>query len=154
MEVHVRTKLTAAIVLGVAVTVSGQKANQDSSGKSGKGDGTSSKVATLVGCVERGDTPNQFTLVDPQNGKYMLSGARLGRYVGQRVQLVGTADSSRLRIAGGLWPTANVAGQAGAIDPVKAAIAGTPGGGAAGTGDTQLPRIKVKSIQTMEGGCK
>src|SRR5262245_23680262 len=123
MEVHVRTKLTAAILVSVAVTVSAQKANQESSAKTGKSDGTSSKVATLVGCVERGETPNQFTLVDSQNGKYMLSGARLGRYVGQRVQLVGTADSSRLRIAGGLWPTPNVAGQAGAIDPVKAAIA-------------------------------
>ena len=151
-----RTLLPAVFVLAIAAPTLGQEPGSTPRppAKNEKAEKAGTKIATLVGCVERGDVPNRFTLMDPQSGKYALSGARLSRYVGQRVQLVGTPDSSRLRISGGLLPTPNVAAQAGAIDPVQAAIAAAPGGPSAGTGEAELPRFKVKSVQTVSGGCR
>ncbi len=156
MEVLLRTLLPGLIVLAFAATTLAQDATSSSSpqAKTDKTEKDSTKIATLVGCVARGDTPNHFTLSDPQSGKYLLSGSRLGRYVGQRVQLSGTRDSSKLRIVGGLLPSPNVAAQAGAIDPVKAAVAAAPGGPSSGTGDGELPRFRVKSVQTVGGGCR
>ena len=148
--------LPGFIVVVLAATTLGQGAGSTSpsQAKGEKTEKTGTKIATLVGCVERGETPNRFTLSDPDSGKYLLSGAAMNRYVGQRVQLVGSQDSARLRIAGGLLPNPNVAAQAGAIDPVQAAIAAAPGGTSAGTGEAQLPRFKVKSVQAVGGGCK
>ena len=112
------------------------------------------KALTLSGCVERGVTPNQYTLADDLNGKYEVSGSGIRKYLGKRVQVAGSPGSTRLRVTGGLWPTPNVAAQAGALDPAKAAIAAQPGGGSLGTGEVALPTFKVKSIRTLDGGCK
>ena len=112
------------------------------------------KTVTLTGCVERGSTPNQFTLTDDWNGKYEISGSQIGRYLGQRVEIAGSPNTSRLRIKGGLYPNPNVAGQAGAMDPARAAIAAMPGGPGAGTGEIALPSLKVRSVKTLGGGCR
>ena len=109
---------------------------------------------SLTGCVEKGDTPYQYTIADELNGKYEVSGSDIKKYLGQRVQVAGTAGSTRFRVKGGLWPTPNVAAQAGDIDPAKAAIAAQPGGGAAGTGEVALPTFKVKSIRTLDSSCR
>jgi len=73
------------------------------------------KTISLSGCVVANEkTPDQFTLDDATEGKYRLSGIKLGDYVGQRVQLAGAVvESKRLVIKGGLLPNANVAAQAG-----------------------------------------
>ena len=151
-----RMLLPAVFVLALAALPLAQEPASTSQprAKGDKTEKTATKIATLVGCVERGDAPNRFTLSDPRNGKYLLRGAAMNRYVGQKVQLVGTPDSARLRIVGGLLPTPNVAAQAGALDPVQAAIAAAPGGPSSGTGEAQLPRFKVKSVQAVDGGCQ
>jgi len=112
-----------------------------------------SKTLTLVGCVEKGSTPNQFTLSDDQSGKYVVTGARIGRYVGLRVEIAGISDNSRFKVKGGLWPTPNIAGQAGAIDPARAATAAQPGGPASATGDVDLPKVVVKSVRALDSKC-
>jgi hypothetical protein len=118
-----------------------------------KTDKNALKTLTLSGCVVKGKAqPNQFTLDDEQNGKYQLSGNQIGHYLGQRVEIAGTADTAKLKIKGGLWPTPNAAAQGG--DQVRTAIASQPGGGSAGTGDTDLPSFRVKSVRTIEGGCQ
>lgn len=109
---------------------------------------------TLTGCVERGATPNEYTIDDANEGKFRVSGNRIGRYVGRRVEIIGNRDTGRLKIRGGLYPSPNAAGQAGSMDPVKAAIAAQPGGSSAGTGDVELPAFKVKSVKTLSGGCR
>jgi hypothetical protein len=114
----------------------------------------SAKTITLTGCVEKGSTPNQYTIEDESNGKYEVSGSDIKKYLGQRVQVAGTPGSTRFRIKGGLWPTPNVAAQAGDIDPAKAAIASQPGGGATGTGEVALPTFKVKSVRTLGSDCR
>lgn len=112
------------------------------------------RTLTLSGCVERSTVPNKYTIIDGDNGKYEVSGSDIKKYLGQRVQVAGTPGSTKFRIRGGLWPTPNVAGQAGAIDPAKAAIAAQPGGGARGTGDIDLPTLKVKAVRTIDGACE
>lgn len=119
-----------------------------------KADQQAAKVLTLSGCVDRGVTPNQYTLADDLKGKYEVSGSDIKRYLGARVQVTGSPGSTRLRVKGGLWPTPNVAAQAGSIDPAKAAIAAQPGGGSLGTGEVALPTFKVKSVRALDGGCK
>jgi hypothetical protein len=111
------------------------------------------KTISLSGCVVRGEkTPDQFTLEDAAEGKYRLTGIGLHDYIGQRVQIAGgVVETKRLTIKGGLTPNANVAAQAGAMDPARAAMANA--GGAAGPGTVDLPEFKVKSVRPVSGGC-
>jgi len=111
------------------------------------------KTISLSGCVVRGEkTPDQYTLDDAEEGKYRLTGLNLRDYIGKRVQIAGgIIETKRLTIKGGLTPNANVAGQAGAMDPARAAMAGA--GGAAGPGTVELPEFKVKSVRPVSGGC-
>ena len=111
------------------------------------------RVVTLTGCVEKGATPNQYTIQDMVNGRYEVSGTDIKKYLGQRVQVAGTAGSSRFRVKGGLWPNPNVAAQAGSMDPAKAAVAAMPGGPYAGTGEIALPTFKVTAVRTLDGAC-
>jgi len=111
------------------------------------------KVLTLSGCVVRGETtPGQYTLEDKEAGMtYRLTGTDVRDYIGRRVQLVGGVPSRRLKIVGGLTPNANVAAQAGDIDPARAAMAAA--GGAAGPGTVELTEFRVKSVRPVSGGC-
>ena len=112
------------------------------------------KILSLSGCVVRsGTTPTQFTLEDSGNGgRYRLSGVNMANYVGKRVQIGGTIpDSKKLVVKGGLTPSANVAAQAGNMDPARAAMAAA--GGSAGPGIAELPEFKVKSVRPVSGGC-
>jgi hypothetical protein len=52
-----------------------------------------------------------------------------------------------------LWPSPNVAGQAGAIDPAQASIARQPGGAASGAG-MELPELRVVSVRGIDGSCR
>ena len=111
------------------------------------------KTVSLSGCVVRAEnTPDRFTLEDASEGKYRLSGVNLRDYLGQRVQIAGAVvETKRLTIKGGLTPNPNVAAQAGAIDPARAAVASA--GGAAGPGTVDLPEFKVRSVRPVSGAC-
>ena len=111
------------------------------------------RTISLSGCVVRSEkTPIQYTLDDTAEGKYRLSGLNLRDYIGQRVQIAGAiVETKRLTIKGGLTPSPNVAAQAGAMDPARAAMAAA--GGAAGPGTVDLPEFKVKSVRPVSGGC-
>lgn len=110
------------------------------------------KMITLSGCVERsGSTPKQYTLTEGKGGSvYKLTGTDVRDYVGRRVEIVGQAPR-RFTIAGGLTPSANVAAQAGAMDPTRAAMASS--GGSAGPGTVNLPEFRVKSVKPISGAC-
>jgi hypothetical protein len=136
------------LAAAAGVVASAQKTSTD------KAPAKPNRTLTLVGCVEKGSTPNQFTVSDEQSGKYVVSGARIGRYVGLRVEIAGVSDNSRFKVKGGLWPTANVAGQAGALDPARAAVAAQPGGPSAATGDVDLPKVVAKSVRTLDARCR
>ena len=112
-------------------------------------------IVTLSGCVSRDPaTPGAFTFAETGTGtKYKLGGASVRKYIGQRVELVGGQAGRRLSIRGGLLPSPNVAAQAGAIDPTKAAMANQPGGPGNGTGTVALPEFRVTSVRSL-GSCQ
>jgi hypothetical protein len=112
------------------------------------------KTITLSGCVERGDgKPDEFTLTDAKaKKKYRLTGADFREYVGRRVQIDGGVVVKGVRISGGLQPNPNVAAQAGALDPSRAAVqAATSGSSTGPTPDVE--EFKVKTIRSA-GACE
>src|SRR6267143_5081829 len=93
------------------------------------------KEIRLNGCIARDSTvlPGQFTFLDNESGgKYRLTGKGLKNFVGHRVEIVGGPPGKGITFRTGLLPSANVAAQAGALDPSEVAIASRPGGGADG----------------------
>jgi len=111
---------------------------------------------TLSGCVSRDvATPGAFTFADADTGaKYRVSGVSLRKYNGQRVEIVGLPEDRRVTVRGGLFPSPNLAAQAGAVDPAKAAVANMPGGANSGTGSVQLPAFRVTRVRPVSGSCQ
>jgi hypothetical protein len=106
---------------------------------------------TLTGCVEASQTAkNAFTL-DEDGRTYVLKGVDVRDFAGKHVEVIG-ALPKRFTIVGGLYPSANVAGQAGAIDPTTAAIAAQSGP----TSQSSRPTIDftVKSVRLLSGTCE
>jgi hypothetical protein len=117
--------------------------------------GAKASPVELVGCVS--DDPGAsgaFTFDESSGGKYRLTGKSVRKYAGQMVRLIGGPQGKRLSISGGLWPSPNVAAQAGAIDPAEASIARQRGGAASGTGGVDLPEFRVVSIRGVDGACR
>jgi hypothetical protein len=109
----------------------------------------------LVGCVSPDPAASgSFTFDESGGGRYRLTGRSVRKYAGRMVRLVGGPPGRRLSIRGGLWPSPNVAGQAGAIDPAQASIARQPGGAASGTGGMDLPEFRVVSVRGVDGSCR
>ena len=120
--------------------------------KSSKKTAAPPKPISISGCVTRSADDTTYTVEDETNGTYRLSGTDVHDFLGQKVVLSGgVIETKRLRIKGGLVPNANVAGQAGAIDPTQAANA--VAGGQAPTGNVQLPEFRVKSIRPLGSNC-
>ena len=114
------------------------------------------KEIRLNGCISH-DTivPGQFNFLDNDGGeKYRLSGRNLKKFVGQRVEIVGGPPGKRVTFKTGLLPSPNVAAQAGAIDPAKAAVANLPGGAADAAVVSLLPEFHVSRLRGVEGACQ
>ena len=75
------------------------------------------KVISLSGCVVRGEKVNDpIVIEDKTEGRYRLSGINLKDYLGQRVQIAGgEVQVKKLTVKGGLYPSPNVAAQAGKL---------------------------------------
>jgi hypothetical protein len=144
-------KISAVMFLSF-IALGGAAAAQTSPGSTA---GLSRRSVELVGCVS--DDPGAagaFTFDESGGGKYRLTGKSVRKYAGQMVRLVGGPQGRKLSISGGLWPSPNVAAQAGAIDPAEASIARQPGGAASGTGGGNLPEFKVVSVRSIDGSCR
>ncbi len=155
MRARTRWMMSMSMTLAMALAIAASAQQKPAEGQAAKSsDKAPPAPLTISGCVAKGDGPNDYTIDDQASGKYRISGNQVKRYVGQRVEVVGTLDTRRLKIRGGLYPSPNAAAGAGAMDPVKSAMAAQPGGTASGTGDVQLPELKVKSVKTLGGGCR
>ena len=115
----------------------------------------SSKLTTLSGCIERDRTaPGQFTFADSDGiSRFRLTGKNLKKFVGKRVEIVGGPPGKRVVFRTGLWPSPNVAAQAGGMDPARAAVANLPGGAADSAGPMVLPEFRVVELRGLDGGC-
>jgi hypothetical protein len=124
---------------------------------SAKAAATDSKEIRLNGCISR-DTirPGQFNFLDNDSGdRYRLTGkGGLRKFVGRRVEIVGGPPGKGVTFRTGLWPSPNVAAQAGALDPAKAAVANLPGGAADAVPASPLPEFKVIRLRGVEGACQ
>jgi hypothetical protein len=101
------------------------------------------KTTTLLGCVHGDDVgTDSFTLSDRKAGPTYRSGTDVRADAGRRV-----------RIVGGLVPSPNVAAQAGAIDPVKAALA-THGPNLAGTGNVERLEFNLTRLRPVPRSCR
>jgi hypothetical protein len=139
-----RTHFLAALVLASATTALGaQSSSTPFSSRQTTGPNTADKTMTLLGCVH-GDDPgaDSFALSDKKAAPtYRLSGTDVRANVGHRGWIVG-----------GLLPSPNIAAQAGAIDPVTAAMA-TPGLNLAGTGNVPFLEFNVIRARTVTRSC-
>jgi len=114
------------------------------------------KPLELTGCISgQPAASGAYTLTDAQGARYRLTGKKMQKYAGQKVAVVG-GPSKKLSVSGGLWPSPNAAGQAGALDPAQESIARQPGGSTrpAGPGAVPLPEINVVRVRTVEGACQ
>jgi hypothetical protein len=113
--------------------------------------GSKNGAVTLDGCVAASQTAKNVFTLDEDGQTYVLKGVNVRDFVGKHVEVIG-ATPKRLSIVGGLYPSANVAGQAGAIDPGKAAIASQSGP----TSQAAKPTVEftVKSVRILSGACE
>ncbi|HUK37071.1 MAG TPA: hypothetical protein VLV86_24315 [Vicinamibacterales bacterium] len=114
---------------------------------------------TMNGCVARDYTDvknaNAYTFINSDDGsRYRLAGKSVSKYSGMSVQVVGIVDTKKLRVAGGLWPSPNVAAQAGNIDNAQAAVAALPGGPTTGVGNVEMPILNVTRLSLGQGECR
>lgn len=113
-----------------------------------------SEAVTLNGCVVRdASSGSSYTFTDSTGAQYRLAGKSVAKYSGMSVQVVGLIRQANLKIVGGLWPTPNVAAQAGNMDPGRAAVIAL-GAGTVGTGRVDLPTLRITRVGLGAGECK
>jgi hypothetical protein len=140
----------AALALGERSAAATPQAKEPSRATAAPNPKNTSKIVTLTGCVSSDpERPGGFVLVASDTSRYRLTGTNVREYAGQRVQVAGSTPR-RMRIAGGLSPSPNVAAQAGAIDPNKAAIATAD---AAANAQKALLDFRVRSVRAVTGAC-
>lgn len=140
----------------LVVTVSGwfaaASAQAPQSERSKPAKAKTDKGITLSGCVESNESGHdQMKLTDKSGKVYRLSGINLRQYLGRPVQLDGGIVVKGLQIKGGLLPNPNVAAQAGAMDPGRAAVATATGNA---TGDVDIQEFRVKAVRPAAGSCQ
>src|SRR5262245_31843064 len=134
----------AAVALASAAAVSAQQPETSTTSKSKK-----PTTITMSGCVQKAEAPDGgYTFFDGTT-LFRLTGVDVRDYVGRRVEVTG-GDNRRLKIVGGLWPSANVAAQAGSMDPARAATKAADASMVNGTG---TPEFRVRSIKPVTGSC-
>ena len=144
---------TFMLASATAVQIAGAQSTPPSTAKTDKVD--PNKPVTMNGCIVRdSSTAKDFTFTDSANGfKYHLSGQDVSKFAGQPLQIVGVVDTRKLKVKTGLYPSPNVAAQAGAMDPGKAHVAAL-GGGTTGSGSGDIPTFKVAQVAAIQGECR
>lgn len=114
----------------------------------------SSTDITMTGCVSAKPDANGRYTFDNADGvsRYQLTGRKLAKFAGQRVELVGARPGGGgIAIKGGLvGPQAGARGVA--LDPSQESVKRQPGGGGAGIGPS-YPEFKVSKVKGVTGAC-
>lgn len=142
------------VVIGFCALLLFSFAGRSAASQSTEGKKKAPKVITLSGCVQRDENaPEQYVINDAQEGLYRLSGKNFSEYIGRRVTVDGGVIVKGLSIKGGLTPNANIAAQAGALDPSRAAVQAATQPAGTSNVDSNLPEFRVKKIATS-GTCE
>jgi len=141
------------LALAVVLTVTAASAAQEQP-KAQEPSKTKATTFEMTGCVSLSPSASgQFAFVDgASGGTYRLNGKGLKKYAGQRIRFLGDMSTKKLAIKTGLWPSPNIAAQAGALDPAQESIA-RHSGGSAGMPDA-TPEVKVVRVHDVEGACR
>src|SRR5688572_18904962 len=151
MKLHNPATLGAALMIVSVATLTAQDQSKSMQQDPPKPPTT----LELTGCVSVNPAAGgQYGFIDTASGgTYRLNGKNLKKYAGQRVRLVGDASTKRLKFKTGLWPSPNIAAQAGALDPAQESIA-RHSGGAANLPDG-TPELKVVRVHgVVDGACQ
>ena len=151
MKLHLPATLGAALMIVSIATLTAQEQSKPAAQPDPPRPPTNLE---LTGCVSLNPAAGgQYAFVDTASGgTYRLNGKNLKKYAGQRVRLVGDTSTKRLKFKTGLWPSPNIAAQAGALDPAQESIA-RHSGGAANLPDG-TPELKVVRVQGVDGACQ
>jgi len=137
-----RIPFLAALAFASASVVSAQQPASDSKAKK-------PTTITMTGCVRKAEPPAVGYTLNDGPSVFRLTGVDVRDFVGRHVQVVG-GEPRKLKIVGGLLPSPNIAAQAGAMDPARAATAAADAAAVNGTG---TPEFRVRSIKPMSGSC-
>jgi hypothetical protein len=151
-----RARLLCAIAVSSACAAAAAAAHTTTTTSSATKKDTTKSI-TLTGCVARDAADaTHFTLADLTSAEttYRLTGAAdVRKYLGKRVTVFGSRVETKVAVAGGLVPSPNVAAQAGAIDPTRAAMAAQGSEANARPGTIELPEVRVRTVREASGGC-
>jgi len=143
---------TAALLVGGAGAAPGVRAYAQTPDSKSP---TKVEPLTLTGCVSPKAEAGNYTFTDSTGGsQYRLTGKDIKKYAGKRVEVVESASKGGVAIKGGLYPSPNVAGQAGALDPVQSAIATQRGSGTAAGTAADLPEFRANRVRLVDGACQ
>jgi hypothetical protein len=111
------------------------------------------KTLKLTGCIEPDPAQaDRFMMTDQHDGsKYRLTGMNFREYLGRPVELDGGIVLKGLKISGGLLPNANIAAQAGSIDPARAAVQAATSDSTTGT-PVDVQEFRVKAVRPAASG--
>ena len=112
------------------------------------------RILLTAECVSASrDNIGQFRFQELQQGRReRLASTRIPQEPAQHVEIGGRSKVKRFTIRGGLWPSANIAAQAGALDPAQEAIARQL------VGANRPPRpllaeFRVARVRDVNGAC-
>jgi hypothetical protein len=149
IRIHVLASVLVACMAGASAAQTGSNSPSPQTPKALK------MTVTVIGCVGgAGTAANPFRSSDrTDRTTYRLTGTDVRPYVDRPVRIVGWLASRRIRIVGGLVPSPNVAAHAGALDPARAAMLSDPFV-TSGTGDVQMPELRVTRVRPVVGSCE
>ena len=150
MKLHLPVTLGAALMIVSVAMLTAQEQSKSAAQDQPK----TPTALELTGCVSLNPAAGgQYAFVDTASGgTYRLNGKNLKKYAGQRVRLVGDPSTKRLKFKTGLWPSPNIAAQAGALDPAQESIARNSGGATNLPDGT--PELKVVRVHGVDGACQ
>jgi len=151
MKLHLPATLGAALMIVSVATLTAQEQSKPAAQQD---EPKTPTALELTGCVSLNPAAGgQYGFVDTASGgTYRLNGKNLKKYAGQRVSLVGDTSTKRLKFKTGLWPSPNIAAQAGALDPAQESIARNSGGATNLPDGT--PELKVVRVHGVDGACQ
>jgi len=108
----------------------------------------------LTGCVSPKPEGGDYTFTNAADGnRYRLTGKDIKKFAGLKVEVV-ESTSKGFAVKGGLYPSPNVAAQAGALDPVQSAIATQRGSGNTPGTAADLPEFRAQRVKAVQGECQ
>ena len=142
--------LTAMLVFQLAASTFAQDAQDAGEGNTGAEGDAAERLHHA-----RRPRPGQFNFLESDGGgRYRLTGKNLKKFIGQPVEIVGGPPGKGVTFKTGLWPSPNVAAQAGAMDRRRRRSPGCPGVPLTRQARTRCPNFASSGCAALRGACQ